>query len=68
MVVHTYYPSYTGSISRMIIVQVDPGKNTRPYLKNSQSIKGLGHGPNSRLPARGPELKPQYHEKEKQRL
>jgi hypothetical protein len=38
MVVHVYNPS----IGRKVAVQARLGKNTKPYLKNSQSEAGLG--------------------------
>jgi hypothetical protein len=40
-------------------VQVCPGIKARPYLKNNQSKKGLGHA------SSGPEFKPQNCQKKK---
>jgi hypothetical protein len=37
--VHTYHPSYAGSINKRIGIQISSGINARPYLKNNQSIK-----------------------------
>jgi hypothetical protein len=35
MVAHAYYPSYSGSTIRSIVVQTGPGKNEGSYSKNN---------------------------------
>jgi hypothetical protein len=43
MVPYICNPSYAGGMGRRMEVQGQPGaKNTRPYLKNNKSKKGLG--------------------------
>jgi hypothetical protein len=51
--------SYAGSINRKIVDQVGLDINVRPYLKYTQSKKGLGHSLSGKAPARkvqGPEF------------
>jgi hypothetical protein len=47
-VVQAFHPSYTGSLSRKVKVQITWGIKPRPYSKNNESKKGLGHGSSGR--------------------
>jgi hypothetical protein len=40
MVVHACGPSYSGGVTRRIIVQAGPGENAIPYLKNKTKKTG----------------------------